>query len=216
MNDRTKAKDKASLPEEKPDDNTTQGVGKPQIPGDDAGKAGNIEQIRDILFGVQMRDYEERFARLEERMVTQLTDLRDETTKRFGSIEDCIKKEVELLSDRLKTEQNNRAKSIEELSSKLKDTTASFEKKISQLEDVLDKSSRDFHQQILDQSKNLFDEIHQKHEEASRAIAQAAQELRSDKVSRSVLSQLFVNISTHLGNDQAIKPDPKSEKVENE
>lgn len=141
---RTKAKDKASLPEEKPGNNTTQGAGKPQIPGDDVGKAGNIEQIRDILFGVQMRDYEERFARLEERMVTQITDLRDETTKRFDSIEDCIKKEVESLSGRVKTEQDNRAKSIEELSTGLKDTTASFEKKISQLEDDLDKKIEEF------------------------------------------------------------------------
>ena len=212
---KTKTKDRASLPEEKPSDNTTQGADTPQIPGDDAGKAGNIEQIRDILFGVQMRDYEERFTRLEERMVAQLTDLKDETTKRFGLMEDCIKKEVESLSDQLKTEQNNRAKSIKELSSELKDTNTSFEKKISQLEEDLDKKSRDFRQQILDQSKNLLDEIHQKHEETSTAIAQAAQDLRSDKVSRSVLSQLFVDMSTRLGNDQAIKPDPESQDVEN-
>jgi len=212
----TKAKDRASLPEKKPSDNTTQGAGTPQIPDDDAGKTGNIEQIRDILFGVQMRDYEERFARMEERMVTQVTDLRDETTKHFDSLENYIKKEVESLSDRLKTEQDNRAKSIEEFSSKLKDTTASFEKKISQLEEDLDKKSSDFRQQILDQSKKLLDEIYQKHEETSTAIAQEAQDLRSDKVSSSILSQLFVDMGTRLGNDPAVKLNPESQNVDNE
>ncbi|MCK5544883.1 MAG: hypothetical protein KAI35_06680 [Desulfobulbaceae bacterium] len=212
----TKTKDRASLPEEKPSDNTIQGAGTPQIPGDDAGTTGNIEQIRDILFGVQMRDYEERFARMEERMVTQVTDLRDETTKHFDSLENYIKKEVESLSDRLKTEQNNQAKLIKELSTGLKDTTASFEKKIRQLDGELDKTSRDFRQQILDQSKNLINEIHQKHEETSTAIAQAVQDLRSDKVSRSVLSQLFVDMGTRLGNDQTVKLNPESQDVENE
>ena len=111
---------------------------------------------------------------------------------------------------------NNRAKSIKELSTGLKDTTALFEKKIHQLDGELDKTSRDFRQQVLDQSKNLINEIHQKHEETSTAIAQAVQDLRSDKVSRSVLSQLFVDMGTRLGNDQAVKLNPESQDAENE
>src|SRR5438067_8037722 len=50
---------------------TRQGVAAP-IP--DQG-IGNVDKIREILFGSQIREYESRFARLEERLVDELADL---------------------------------------------------------------------------------------------------------------------------------------------
>jgi len=38
------------------------------------GGAGNVDKIRDILFGSQMRDYESRFARLEETLIKETLD----------------------------------------------------------------------------------------------------------------------------------------------
>ena len=38
----------------------------------------SIDKVRDILFGVQMRDYDKRFARLEERMLKDTSDLKDD------------------------------------------------------------------------------------------------------------------------------------------
>ena len=37
--------------------------------------AGNVDKIRDILFGSQMRDYETRFARLEETLAKEISDM---------------------------------------------------------------------------------------------------------------------------------------------
>ena len=39
-----------------------------KLPAKPAANEGNVDQIRDILFGGQMRDYERRFEELEERM----------------------------------------------------------------------------------------------------------------------------------------------------
>ena len=41
----------------------------------------SLDKVRDILFGVQMRDYDRRFARLEERLVKETADLKDEVKK---------------------------------------------------------------------------------------------------------------------------------------
>jgi len=48
-------------------------------------EAGNVDQIRDIIFGAQMRDYEKRFIRLEERLLSESDSLRGETNR-------CIRK----------------------------------------------------------------------------------------------------------------------------
>ena len=48
----------------------------------DEGGVGNIDKVRDILFGGQMRDYERRFAKLEERLARDTAELKDEVKKR--------------------------------------------------------------------------------------------------------------------------------------
>jgi hypothetical protein len=209
---KTKAKGKTSLPQKQ----RKGGNSKLQDRGGEMAGAGNVEQIRDILFGVQMRDYDKRFGLLEERIQKEISNLRSEARKRFDALEDFIKKEVESLSDRLKAEQNSRAKSFQEISKEHRDTAKTLEKKIEKLDEQLAKSSRDFRQQILDLSKSLSDEIHQKHQATSEALAQVAQELRSDKVDRSALSELFVEMAVGLSGDLANTLNLRSQDVENE
>src|SRR5277367_2053474 len=70
--------------------------------------AGNVDKIRDILFGTQMRDYEARFARLEETVAKETADLRETSRRRFEQLETFIKKELEALEARIKMEREER------------------------------------------------------------------------------------------------------------
>ena len=47
----------------------------------------NLDKVRDLLFGGQMRDYDRKFARLEERLVKETAELRDDVKKRLAAIE---------------------------------------------------------------------------------------------------------------------------------
>ena len=44
---------------------------------------GSVDKIRDIIFGNQMRDYDTRFSRLEERLIGEVKDLREEFIQDF-------------------------------------------------------------------------------------------------------------------------------------
>src|SRR5437879_3236643 len=57
--------------------------------------AGNVDKIRDILFGNQMRDYETRFARLEETVAKETAEMRESSRRRFDQLEQYIKREFE-------------------------------------------------------------------------------------------------------------------------
>jgi DNA anti-recombination protein RmuC len=167
----------------------------------DLSGGGNIDKIRDILFGVQMRDYEKRFARLEERLIKEAADLRDETRKRFDALELYIKQEFESLTERLTIEQNTRGEAVETLSLGITDTARAFEKRTAQMDEQSSKSQRELRQQILDQSKSLNDEIRQKYEELTAALQREAAELRTDKTDRSALAALFTEVAMRLNND---------------
>ena len=47
-------------------------------PVSDAAPGSNIDQLRDIIFGGQMREYEKRFVRMEERLAKEISEMREE------------------------------------------------------------------------------------------------------------------------------------------
>jgi acetolactate synthase small subunit len=220
-------KEKVFAPAERTKTGTLESLSQPQMRGEETGGVGNIEKVRDILFGTQMRDYDKRFARMEERMNREVANLRDETKKRFDALEsyakreieslidrltveqnertELVKREAELLSNRLKGEQNERIEAVKELSKELKESDRLLEKRITQLDDQLGKTSRELRQLLLDQSKELSEEIRMKYDDAMAALEKAAQELRFDKVDRSKLSELLMSIALHLTDDAALR-----------
>jgi hypothetical protein len=168
---------------------------------EDLSGGGNIDKIREILFGIQMRDYEKRFVRLEERLLKESNDLRDETKQRFDSLELYIKHELEALGERLISEQNTRADSLEQLSQGVKDTFRAVDKKTAQIDEQSAKSQRELRQQMLDQSKSLGDDMRVKYSELLAALEREATELRTDKADRSALAALFTEVAMRLNND---------------
>ena len=168
---------------------------------DELTSGGSVDKIREILFGIQMRDYEKRFVRLEERLLKEASDLRDETKQRFDSLEIYIKNELEALGERLTAEQNARADSLEQLSNGVKDTFRAVDKKTAQMDEQSAKNQRDLRQQALDQSKTLSDDMRQKHSELLAALEREASELRADKTDRSALAALFTEVAMRLSND---------------
>src|SRR5438445_469176 len=84
--------------------------------GGGGGGGENLEKVRDILFGAQMRDQDRRFGRLEERLAKDLADVREETKARLESLEAYLKKEVQSLVDRLKNESSQRGDAIKAVS----------------------------------------------------------------------------------------------------
>ncbi len=163
--------------------------------------AGNIDKIRDILFGVQMRDYERKFARLEERVVKESNGLRDDLKRRFESLETYVKKELESLADRLKAEQTERGEGAKELSQELKGLTKAFEKKTAQIDEQVIKTQRELREQILDQSKSLGDEIRKTSDELSSQLAREVHALRTEKTDRAALAGLLTEMAMRLTNE---------------
>lgn len=164
-------------------------------------ESGNIDKIREILFGVQMRDYEKRFFRLEERLLKEATGLRADTKKRFEGLEAFVKSEFEALSNRLQAEQRTRDESVQSLARDLQAASQSLERKLVQFDEQTSQSQRDLRQQILDQSKNLSDEIRQKYEELQALLEREVAELGQAKTDRSSLASLFTEVALRLNNE---------------
>jgi DNA anti-recombination protein RmuC len=183
-----------------------------QIPGVTATAepegAASLDKVRDLLFGVQMRENDRKLARLEERITKETSDLRDEFRKRLSAIEALVQREVDSLSDRLKTEQDNRATATRDLSRELSETAQTLEKKTTQLDDQMARGLREARQQLHDQEQRLVDELRLRADEILTRLARESQELRTDKADRAGLAALFTEMAMRL-NDQFRLPSPE-------
>src|SRR6202167_2843187 len=138
-------------------------------------EGANVDKIRDILFGSQMRDYDKRFVRLEERLAKAADALRDDLKKRFDSLESFVQQEVESLHQRLKTEKSERVEALKELTRESRDSSKSLDNRLSQLDEHLAAAQGDLRSRILDQSKTLLAEIRKTHGEMESALDREAE-----------------------------------------
>ncbi|HTR38289.1 MAG TPA: hypothetical protein VMH80_20410 [Bryobacteraceae bacterium] len=160
--------------------------------------AGNVDKIRDILFGTQMRDYEQRFSRLEEALRKESQELRDSTRRHLEALEAFVHKELAALEGRLNTEREERAEGQTRLASDLSSTSASVFRKIGEFENQEAQAKREIRNDLLQRSKELSDAIQSKGEELVALLERRSTELQHAKTDRAALASLFSEVSLRL------------------
>jgi DNA repair exonuclease SbcCD ATPase subunit len=173
----------------------------PSGANNEAPEGQNVDKIRDILFGSQMREYEKRFTRLEEQVAKSLDGIREDVKKRLDALEAFTQQEVDSVSARLKNEKSERVEGLKELTSELRGMAKSLEKKLSQMEEQMAEAQGDLRARILEQSKGLSNEIDKAKKEFSAALDREVQTLRSEKTDRAALADLFNEIALRLNNE---------------
>ena len=166
--------------------------------------AGNIDKVRDILFGGQMRDYERRFQRLEGRLVQEIGQLKDDMRQRLAALEQFMKQEAASLADRITAEHGERTDATRDLAHEAREAAKAFEKKTGQLDDQIGRVQRDLRQQLLELQQRMSDDLRQKIDDVLAQLTRESNELRSDKTDRATLAALLTEMAMRLNNELTI------------
>ena len=171
---------------------------EPRLPFAETREEEGIDKVRDILFGAQFRQYEQKFKHLEDLVQKEIANLRSETTKSAATLETYVKKEQEALSEQVRNEETSRKESVEELSDKLDRAIKNLEKKMGQLSEKVIAGQRDLEEQILQQSKSLMEEIRSQNSQVSSSLDQSVNELRTEKMDRLSFANLLMEVAMRL------------------
>lgn len=196
--DQSQAYAPAASPDSGDDDSQSQTATTEDVPQPDI---GNIDKIREIIFGGQMRDYEKRFTRVEERLIKESQDLREDTTKRFEVLEKFIKTEFATVADRLQAEHRTRDEAVQSLWRGVHELVQTMNAKLTELQEQSAGAQSDLRQQILAQSQDLSHEIRQKQDELKVILQREVAELNHEKTDRSSLATLLTEMALRLNND---------------
>ncbi len=162
---------------------------------------GNIDKIREILFGGNMRDYDRRFSRMEEQLIKESLDLREDTRKRFEALEAFVKAEFAALNDRLQSEQRTRDDAVSNLWRGLHESSQAINTKLGETQEQTARADSELREQILSQSKDLSDEMRRKQEEITALIQREVADLNHGKTDRTSLANLLTEMAMRLNND---------------
>lgn len=164
--------------------------------------ANNVEKIRDILFGKQIRDFEHKFSQLQEQVNKELNDLRSDSKMRLESLENFVKSEFDSLNRRLSGGQKLRASEFDDVSTQLEKQLQLLQGKFLEQEQQNSDSARELRQLLLEQSNELFEKMPLKQAEDKEYIKRIRDEINTEKMNRSALSSLFTELALQVsGND---------------
>ena len=162
---------------------------------------GNIDKIRDILFGTNMRDYEKRFKRFEEHLAKARSALREELMQRIKAVEDMVVSETEQLTQKVKVDRQERYEVQQDLIHELKTLKNELNNRISQVDDQISKDIKQMRQQHHTKTQELTIQLRQQNESLMALIKQEVQQLQEEKVGRSDLASFFTEFALRLNKD---------------
>ncbi len=192
-----RADDKAARLETQKEDSMKINVKRSPEAGEEASPE-NLDKVRDILFGSQVREQQKRFQRIEDRLAKDVADLRDELLKRLSSLENYVKGEVDTIMDKLKEEHTARTTAVREINGEISDNHKAAEKRAGELDTKMTDAVRELRKSVLEQSKSLRDEISSANQASTAAAEKGISTLRNDKTDRLALADLLTEVAMKL------------------
>ena len=171
-------------------------------PTDDA-TPENLDKVRDILFGGQMRTVENRLKGVEERLSREQESMRTEFTKRMADMDTFARKETQALHERIAAENDARTASLKLLAAEVREANKAMDKRHAKLEESTSLSDAELRDQFIAQSKAAAAELARVHDRLSAELAKSHDHLSNAKTDRATLVTLLTDAAARLSGKDA-------------
>lgn len=161
----------------------------------------SVDKIRDILFGNQMREFDRRYAQLEDSVSGDIESLRKENALQIESLQTFIESEIAILAKKLTSEEKVRIEEMDNLDSELKKSVKQIDSKIAEVGKSLDSQSSSINQKILKQSKDFNAEMNSQFDQSRKRMDSYKQELSNGKIDKSALAEMLNSLAMQINGD---------------
>ncbi len=162
---------------------------------------GNVDKIREILFGVQMRSYDTRLEELEKKIMAQLEQTSAGLESRLKKLETYTRREVDKLGDQLKTERKSRTEDNRKAKKELGEFGGQVESWFAEVEEQFEAESREQQSALKAQAAELSAMVQDMYDQLTTTIEGESQELAANKVGREDLAKLLGELAGALKKD---------------
>lgn len=160
-----------------------------------------LEQVRELLFGSQMRSQQGGLEALTDRLEQTTSDLRDDVRAEISSLERMVTNKVNSVTGRFHTEVKARGQAVEELEGRLGELGSRLEARLDEMRESLAAAQREqqeHRERLTTHLQELQKAIQERHEEAVGLMARQVDEVKTAATDRSSLASMLVELAGKL------------------
>lgn len=176
-----------------------------QNTGNEIGQLGNVDQIREILFGSQTRELNKRFEKLENDFKRSFDEIKNKIEQNQKDFNLRLDNEVELISKKIKNLTTQQQEEIADI----RDNELKQEKRIQNSMDILNDELSAKHEQLykeqLENRNSLQEEMNNLKNELFDIMEIKLQELSDLKLSRDDAAEIMMETAMRLKGNQLEK-----------
>lgn len=161
-------------------------------------RLGNIDQIRDIIFGVQLREYNNRLDKLESDLLLLQQEVRDRLEQVKTSFSADLKKSMESLEKKLKSSQANAQEESADLRQQLDRLNKKLTGSIEALDESVDAQTHSIREEMTQTRDRLQEDVSALRDLVLEELERRFGQLRDMKVAKDDMAEILLEFGMRL------------------
>lgn len=167
----------------------------------------SIEQVRDLLFGGQMRMVDSRIQSLDDRLAHETSALRADFDRQIGDLDGSIKKELARVSERLAAERTKRVEDLKALNAELRESLKVLEKRHQSLEEAAGLADAELRDHLVKQAATFSSDLARTSDRISGELDRITTALQNEKLDSAAIVAGLTDLAGKLSG--AARPSAK-------
>ena len=167
----------------------------------------NLEKVRDILFGAQSREFENRFAALESQVREESATLRADLSNSVDELKQFLNGEMQRVTEQFQKEQSARTADVKGVRSVIEQLGKTLEERLVGLDSKAMQKFSTIEVNLTQQKQEISDNYSEQFAQLQAQVDQGFQDLKADKTDRAVLSEMFMDLAVRLKASEHPTPD---------
>ena len=159
----------------------------------------SIDQVRDLLFGSQMRMVDARIQSLDDRLNQETSSLRADFDRRLTDLDGTIRNELVQHANRLDSERAKRVEELKALGTELRELLKSLDDRHRTFAQAAGQADAELRDHLMSQSATFTAELAKTGERLSAELDRITNGLRADKLDVAALVAGLTDLAGRLG-----------------
>ena len=158
----------------------------------------NIEQIRDLILGPQLREFQERFERFEEQLERRDDVLIQQTEASLEKLKRRINRSLNLLESRLDRCAETASKDRSKLKKMMHATDDSLREMLDQHKQIASHRMKRFRKEVREENRKRAKSVARLERKVLQSVSEQIQQLEEGKIARDEIAQVLLSAAMEL------------------
>jgi len=158
----------------------------------------NVDQIRDLIFGSQIKDFEEKFNQLNKTLKTMEDTLNRKLNETFKKLQKETERSLEVIENRVDNLSLSTKKERHKLKELIDTTDETIQSQLNSQKSEFSLKLKVLKENTEDENKKVLEQVRMMKEEVETALQEGLNTLGNDKLSRESMAEMLFDVAMKI------------------